>query len=766
MRRPMIFIAIAFGSGIAAAFFSQAHQAIWIGILAAAAALAQVGNRLQVRLQLTKVCLFVCVFSMGGWWNQTCADQPDSMVQQVGRQVRIEGLVTDIQQKDQGYAMTVKTEDSRTLVHYYGKLDDYRDLTGSWAAFCGTPELAQERRNPGCFDYRLYLQSCGIGTVMTTSSVELLAIKPAAFLRLTSRIKGGLEHKLERFTDQEVKAMALAMLFGDRSAMSEDTYEDFQRNGTAHILAVSGLHIGVVYGFFAFLWRGRKGALFYIGALFFLLSYMALASFSPSVVRAGTMIILHLGAGFLHRRYDLLSAASFTFVLMLCYNPIQLFHVGFQLSFLAVASLGVILPYVQRFYQGVFLSSLAIQAGMAPFTAYVFNYVSLGALLANLPIIFLAGILLPVGIVMLVLSGVSDRIFEFCAFFFEQGCRLLVWINDFFYAGGKTSFDVASPPVFLLAFYYGILFFFVCEKGRILFIRRKKARLIAGAAVILITAMTAAAAVDDGFSKAQIVFVDVGQGDCIHVRTPEGKNYLFDGGGSIRYDVGKKILKPYLLKNGVKKVDAAFVTHLHEDHYGGIRSLAREGLVETIGVFEGNRLKEKELKHETGARMLYLYEGQSVKLGEGVYVDILAPERASGKEYEKLAADEEDENASSLIMKLRWGQVSLLITGDIDQEGERLLLDRYSGSTTLTATILKVAHHGSKYSSSGDFLQAVSPRAAVIQVGKNNFGHPAKAVIEKCGEKDIMVYRNDTSGAIGICLEKGGRGISIQKMIE
>ena len=147
-------------------------------------------------------------------------------------------------------------------------------------------------------------------------------------------------------------------------------------------------------------------------------------------------------------------------------------------------------------------------------------------------------------------------------------------------------------------------------------------------------------------------------------------------------------------------------------------------------------------------------------------MDILAPERASGKEYEKLAADEEDENASSLIMKLRWGQVSLLITGDIDQEGERLLLDRYSGSTTLTATILKVAHHGSKYSSSGDFLQAVSPRAAVIQVGKNNFGHPAKAVIEKCGEKDIMVYRNDTSGAIGICLEKGGRGISIQKMIE
>ena len=766
MRRPMIFIAIAFGGGVAAAFFSHGNRAVWGCIFATAAALLLVGNCLRTRAGLLKVCIFLCVFSIGGWWTQAYADRPDPMQEQAGSQIQVKGMVMDIRQEDQGYTMTVKTEESRTLVHYYGKLSDYRDLTGRWAIFCGTPELAQERRNPGCFDYRLYLQTCGIGTVMTASRIELLKEKPMCYLHLTSQMKARFEKKLDSYTDQEVKSLAMAMLFGDRSAMSEDTYEDFQKNGTAHILAVSGLHIGIVYGFFAFLWRGKKGTLFYCGALLFLLSYMALANFSLSVVRAGIMIMLHLGARLLHRRYDLLSAAAFTFLLMLCYNPFQLFHIGFQLSFLAIASLGVILPFIQQFYQGLFLSSLAIQAGMAPFTAYAFNYVSLGAFFANLPVIFLAGILMPVGLAMLVFANLSDGLFGSCAFVFEQGCRILIWINGLFYAGGSTSFDVVSPPVFLLFCYYGILFFLVCEKGRVLFIRKKGYHLAAGAFAILLVAGIASAAVDEGFSKAQIVFVDVGQGDCIHVRTPEGRNYLLDGGGSHRYDVGEKILKPYLLKNGVRKVDAAFVTHLHEDHYGGIRSLAKDGFIEKIGMFEGNRVKEKRIRHETGAELLYFYEGQRVDLGEGVYLDILAPKQASEKEYEKLSADQEDENASSLIMKLRWGPVSVLITGDIDQEGERLLLDRYSGSRILQSDLLKVAHHGSKYSSSEDFLQAVAPRAAVIQVGKNNFGHPSQAVIEKCGEKDIMVYRNDTSGAIGICLKKGGRGISIQKMIK
>lgn len=765
MRRPAVFAALAFGSGIAAAFYAEIGSFVWAAMLAEAAALFFIWKRWGAKkMLLAKVCLFLCIFSMGGGLLQISAEKEDPLAEQAGKTALVTGRVLALSQKDGVLKMTVDTGESRILVSYYGKSAIER-LAGRWVEVNGKIELAPVRRNPGCFDYRLYLKSCGIGTVMTASSVKPVSGKPLSYVELVSGIKARFAERLALYMEPDMQAMVMAMLFGDKSSLPEDMYEDFQKNGTAHILAVSGIHVGIVYGFFAFLWRGRRGWVFHLLTLALLLCYMALAEFSPSVVRASVMITIHLGAKVLHRRYDLLSSAAFTFLLMLVINPWQLFHTGFQLSFLAVASLGVILPFAARFYQGILLSSAAIQVGMMPYTAYVFNYVSLGGLVANLPVIFLAGILLPVGIGLLVTSYVSDSLFGLGAELMQQGCRLLVWINSIFYVGGRTSMDVVSPPVFLLAAYYSLLFGGICEKGRILFLRGRRRALMRGALALLLVCGILSAATDDGFAKAKIVFVDVGQGDCIHVRTQEGKNYLIDGGGSTRYDVGKKTLRPYLLKNGVGKIEAAFVTHLHEDHYGGIRSLAKEGMVKRVGIYEGNRVREKEIKSQIDAELLYLHKGQTIRLGEEVYLEILAPPQASDAEYERLAEKQEDENASSLIMKLKYGRLSLLITGDIDQEGERQLLEQLP-EEGLKTDILKIAHHGSRYSSCPEFLEAAAPSMAVIQVGKNNFGHPAQSVIENCGQKGIMVYRNDTSGAIGICPGNGDRGISIRKMIE
>ena len=283
--------------------------------------------------------------------------------------------------------------------------------------------------------------------------------------------------------------------------------------------------------------------------------------------------------------------------------------------------------------------------------------------------------------------------------------------------------------------------------------------------MVLLFSGLLAVSLQEGFSGPGVTFVDVGQGDCIHIRTPEGRNYMIDGGGSIRYDVGKKTLKPYLLKNGVTKLDAAFATHLHEDHFGGLRSLAQEGLIEKIGVYEGNRLLEDKLEQETDAELFYLYKGQRVVLGEGIFLDILAPERKNSREYELLARKQDDENAGSLIMKLTFLDMTVLITGDIDQEGEELLMKSCTREQ-LQCDVLKVAHHGSKYSSSEAFLDVASPEIAVFQVGRNSFGHPAPSVIENCRQKGIMVYRNDTSGAIRTGKNKDGSSILVQRMIE
>lgn len=792
MRRPLVFAAASFGSGAGIAYLAQLCEAAWLmcfftaaGIILAlnlwdgklkkrslkgAAYLKQASAfSMQREGNVNKLLLFICIFFIGGLLMQAALEWEPQIVKRDKTTAELSGLITEISRKDDGFRLTAETPEGRIRIHYYGKLPLYREMVGRRADFRGSISLPSQRRNPKCFDYRMYLKSCGIYAQMTADSVapdlEGSVSVSAELLRYVSKIRGGFEQRMESKTDPETRGLAMAMMFGDKSGLAEEVYEDFQRNGTAHVLAVSGLHVGVVYGFFAFFWRGRKSLLFYCCTSALLLLYTALAEFSPSVVRAAVMIGIHLGAGILHRRYDFLSAAAFTFLLMLSLNPLQLFHTGFQLSFLAAASIGVVLPFAERLYQGVFLSSLVIQAGMVPYTAYVFNYFSFGAIFANIPVVFLAGILMPAGMCTLIFSGFSDALFDMGAAFLTQGFRLMVWINGLLYAGGRTACDVVSPPIFFLAVYYGALFFFLSEKGRILFLRREWKRLAAASMLILLSAGMISAGTDDGFSRAQIVFVDVGQGDCIHVKTPDGKNYLIDGGGSVRYDVGKKTLKPYLLKNGVKKLDAAFVTHLHEDHYGGIRSLAQQGMVDRIGVYEGNVVLEEKLKKETGADLLYLHRGQRVALGEHTYLDILAPEKKTKKEYEEMALNQEDENASSLIMKVTCGTCSVLITGDMDQDGESRLADVY-GEKGLHCDVLKAAHHGSKYSSCDKFIDAVSPQAAVFQVGKNNFGHPDKTVIEKYKQRVIMVYRNDTSGAIGLWEEAGGRGISIQKMIE
>jgi competence protein ComEC len=264
-----------------------------------------------------------------------------------------------------------------------------------------------------------------------------------------------------------------------------------------------------------------------------------------------------------------------------------------------------------------------------------------------------------------------------------------------------------------------------------------------------------------GWDRSSLVFVDVGQGDCLHIRTPGGKNILIDAGGSVNYNLGKKTLLPYLLKNGVSRIDLAIVTHLHSDHFKGLTELCQEMPVDRLAVSECNNLRKNELTSQTGLseeQLIFLYAGETVRLEKDVFAEILYPERDSPGKYEELL-NEEDENKSSLIIKLVYKGVSVLMTGDLGFEGEQELLRLYERANgrpssnvlkndRLSVGLLKVGHHGSRYSTSDDFLEAVSPSAAIIQVGRNTFGHPSQEVIRKLEDSGALTFRNDESGAI------------------
>ncbi len=752
MRRPAVYFSGMFGAGILTAYVFDIN--VYISILSATAAMIfSIWTYLKdFNSYLKRGALILCAVTLGGSWFGLNEMKIDPLVKQEGKNVKVQGIVTEADFKEDSCNLVIRNDSGKSLVKYYGNSDHIEECKGKTVNVTGVVELPQGQRNPRCFDYRFYLRTCDIQSIIRAGSVKIVQGKEIPYLKMTGSVHNTFREKIKMYVDDSAQGLIIAILFGDKTMMDEDIYSDFQKNGTAHILAVSGLHTGIIYAFFVFLWRWKKGSLFYFTVSVMLLLYMSLADFSPSVVRASCMIFLHLAAGLFRCRYDLMTAAGITFAAMLLWNPYQLFNTGFQLSFLAVASLAVIIPFVKRYYQGLFLSAIAIQAGMVPYNAFVFNYISIGSILANIPIIFIAGIMLPAGICAIVSMTLPGELFGFFIKMMEICGELLIKINDFFYISGKTSFDVISPPVWLLVIYYGTLFTVLSESGQLMMIRKQKKRIAMAVVCICMTAIISVHAAAEPFDDAGIVFVDVGQGDCIHIKTDSGKNYLIDGGGDDDYDVGLKTLKPYLLRNGVLKVDAAFVTHLHEDHYGGIKSLSLDGMVDTVGVYEANRQIDNKLRKELHSDIIFLHRGYMINLDDNISLEVIAPEKYPDPVYKKMIENEEDENKSSLIIKVRYKGKTILVTGDIDEDGEKELIKNYESE--LPCDIIKVPHHGSKYSSSEAFIEKVSPALAVFQVGRNNYGHPSNEVIDRYREKNCEITRNDINGAIGLIVNE------------
>jgi competence protein ComEC len=305
--------------------------------------------------------------------------------------------------------------------------------------------------------------------------------------------------------------------------------------------------------------------------------------------------------------------------------------------------------------------------------------------------------------------------------------------------------------------YYSLLFFGTSELFFILRKRKKHKGILIGMMVLFCIGFYVQWSTANVFNKADLIFVDVGQGDCLHLKTEEGKNILIDGGGSANRDVGEDILMPYLLKNGVSKIDAAFVTHLHQDHYGGIASLARKGMIRKLILYEGNKVRENDILTETGLtkeQLVYVTKGNTVQLGKKSTVVVLWPfgsgsDEALRPDHEAFEREEEDENKNSLILMVDHHGLTVLMTGDIDTNGEELLMDSSPYKEWLKSDLLKISHHGSRYSSSEPFLQAVDPLVSVIQVGKNTFGHPHSSILDRLDSLRIPLYRNDLRGAIG-----------------
>ncbi len=632
----------------------------------------------------------------------------------------------------------------------YEEVDNPEKLIGSTIMVDGQLERPVGKRNPNCFNYNLYLKTEGVAAIMQVDNFDsITTIENAKGLDIVRNIiwvkKFNFSYFLDEHLGDRLAGIVMALLFGEKNGLSEEDLDKFQKNGVIHILAVSGLHVSIVYAFCIIVFGSvrRKGTCIII--LFILILYATLADFTPSVSRAIVMICIHIFASVRFYRYDMLSATAFAGLVLLILNPIDLFSLGFQLSFGATFLLSIFIEFAKRRKKigklHNMLPIILLQLAMLPFTAYTFNYISFIGILANIPIVFLASLAVPIGMIcfLITMFGIiaDSWIEEILVILLEVVSKLFLFINDFFYIERISSIVVVSPPLFLIVLFYIMIIIIFGEWGVISRCRKQYKKIFAVVFICVISCNLFGNIFTDKYSDIKYVFVDIGQGDCIHIKTPSGKNIMVDGGGSFYFDVGRKTLMPYFLKNGVGKIDLAIVTHMDLDHVGGVVSLAEEGFIDKIAVYEGiDTQYDNYLTLKENAEIVYLKKGDRITIEESVYLDIINP-------IPELI-EKNNENNNSIVSILNYGEDKVFLSGDIEGDLELKISEEFD----VRSNVLKVSHHGSDSGTSEEFLNKVSPDIAVFQVGGNNYGHPSKRIVELCKKKGIIIYRNDADGAI------------------
>lgn len=673
------------------------------------------------------------------------------------------------------------------LINLYS--ENFEEIkVGDFVEVYGKFETPQTARNPRCFDYKEYLNSKEIFLVGSSERIRVLGQTQGlrySVYRYTERVRDIIFSDIAN-RGSSVIGLVRGVVLGDKTGLDEEVYDNFRLFGTAHVLAVSGLHIGILLTLYRRIYRVRPSVHLTILIIIILMFYGTLTRWSPSVLRAVLMSLIYIASQGFSRDPDLLTSLGLTSIISICLNPSMISSLGFQMSYLAILGIGFISPIIIRKLESLISSKYgdvlkpqninaiamgisvytSVQIVVVPFILQEFNYISPLGFLLNLPVTILAGLIVTFSIISIFLIALGDGIgyiaqvnanFLIANHLISRFCLILIlilkkirYIIDMIVWGFgkgmmeihnlaagclKPSYDFISPgKAITYTFIVAILLSF--SETFYIDLKRKNLSRIAGYFVVLIFIFATVSTIDKiPFDKANIVMVDVGQGDCMHVRSNSGINMMFDGGGSRNKNIGKLILKPYLLKNRIGSLDLAGITHEDTDHSKGIKDLTK--------VYKINNLVE-------GA-----YAGELAD-GSGIKVRVLWPiddgEGESGTDNEK-----------SSVFRIDVDGVSVLVTGDIGVETEKELIEKYKGSDLLKVDVLKVGHHGSKYSTSEEFLKVVNPQVALIGVGKNNYGHPSPSVIDKLHKNDIILYRTDVNGAIGLWRE--GKRLKVCTML-
>lgn len=648
----------------------------------------------------------------------------------------------------------------------------------------------EEAANKGNFDSKKYYLSLGFYGKIEAGTIEVINSDYSGIRQELYEMRMEIIERLEKLCSDNKGIFSIinnkngiigAIILGDKTDLDSDIKELYSVSGIAHILAISGLHISFIGMAIYRLLRRRFRFLFSAAvSIPVVLSFGIMSGFGISTIRAIIMFILKIIGEVLGRKYDAITAISLAGLVLLVQNPFVVCNSGFQMSFGAIIAIVLILPIIEEILNTdnkiikVLSANFTISLVMNPILAWNYYELPTFSFLLNIVVVPLMSVVIVSSIVGIFCSCIM---FGFGKIVIFPGCGILelyTFLCNIINKSSVASIVVGQPKVTIIIVYYAILLVVLFglknirtkytraekerniikkETGLVLEKKAKKERRIKGQNVKLRLACIVGFLLlncliyyipNPGF---YITFINVGQGDGILIHGDNGTKVMVDGGSTSEKQVAKNCIVPYLKAEGIGTIDYSIITHTDKDHISGILEILENN--------NSNRIRIKNLvmpdinmKDDTyneliekaklkKINVLYIKKGDTLSLGKTKIKCI----------YPETTTTASDKNDYCTVLSVKNKTSKILLTGDISKEIEEKIKDDIEENYT----VLKVAHHGSNYSSSEKFLKKVNPKYSIISVGKNNsYGHPGNETMERLRKQGGVIYRTDEKGGITI----------------
>lgn len=754
-------------------------------------------------------------------------EERDRAYRFVERQIQITGKVSKILKTQYGVSLYLDNVEIKGNVyqHVIIYIDEIHGVRiGNMVQVTGAIKQFSAAKNKGNFDSKKYYMTLGVYIAVNAEVIEIIDSDYDFIRQQLYEFKNSITDKLEVICNHNkgiLKALNnkdiiyQGILLGDKSEMSAELKELYSLSGISHVLAISGLHISIIGMFVYNLFRKRFSfGISMAVSVTTVVMFGILSGLGIAAVRALVMFGLKMFGEVLGRNYDYVTSISLAGILMLLGNPFVLWNSGFQMSFTAIISIVIVWKKVVYIFQldeseeeealvkkwgkklrNAILCSLTVSICMNPIIAYHFYALPTYSFLLNVIIIPLMSVVVTSGVAGILVSFIGAGIAKIAIL---PGCYVLDFYEKLCNVVLKIPFSnviVGKPSVLIVCFYYvviTVLIFYLEKKRKKYQLERERKSIkipkqgmelkkymanqknikgirefsiLLGFVVFLMNLLIYFYyPVQRFFIEREVLKIstlDVGQGDGLVIRMPNDIVVTIDGGSTTVKNAGKDRIIPYLKAECISEIDYAVMTHADTDHISGliemlkqsnkngvkVRNLVLPAIMEKDDAYN----QMVQLAEEHGVKVLYITKGDFMRFGN-VELKCIHP------------CDEtkaENRNGYSTVLGLKYNKFSMLFTGDISSEQEREVQTLLNH----TYTILKVAHHGSKYSTSDEFLQWIQPKYSMISVGENNmYGHPASETLKRLKQNGSQIFRTDENGCITVSSD--GETMGIKRVIE